>query len=163
MTTIFGDESEDGPPELSSMASQVAAVQSGAPLRKGFFDSKPAKPKAAKAGMISLSAKSGNGAPRIPQAFIIPPDEQQLKYQAARGELLSALQPDKTTIDSVLANPQLLSGFDDPEVMKAVAEIGADPKKIDKYRNNPKVLKFYELMGGLMAAKCEQVAHARAF
>ena len=39
----------------------------------------------------------------------------------------------------MLGNTALLSGFDDPEVMRAVSEVAADPSKISKYRNNKKV------------------------
>lgn len=59
--------------------------------------------------------------------------------QACWALVVEALQPDKDTVDSVLGNPALLAGFDDPEVMRAVTDIAADPRRLDKYRGQPKV------------------------
>ena len=56
-----------------------------------------------------------------------------------------ALKPDQSTMQSVMANQKLMKGFDDPEVMADVAE---NPKNIQKYKNNPKVLLL--LYGGLL-------------
>lgn len=34
---------------------------------------------------------------------------------------------------------ELLAGFDDPEVMAAVAEVAANPQAFERYKTNPKV------------------------
>lgn len=34
---------------------------------------------------------------------------------------------------------ELLAGFDDPEVMAAVAEVAANPQAFERYKANPKV------------------------
>ena len=49
-----------------------------------------------------------------------------------------ALKPDQQTVERVMGNSQLLSGFDDPEVMRAVSEVAANPASISKYRSNAK-------------------------
>ena len=42
-------------------------------------------------------------------------------------------------MQTVLANPALLAGFDDPDVMRAVSEIASDSRKIEKYKDQAKV------------------------
>lgn len=49
----------------------------------------------------------------------------------------------------VMETPALAQGFDDPEIMKAVEEIGKNPSRIQtKYANNAKVAQFYKAMAG---------------
>lgn len=52
--------------------------------------------------------------------------------------LISALQPDASMMERILADPQLLQGFDDPEVLAAVTELSLHPDRISKYSANPK-------------------------
>lgn len=49
------------------------------------------------------------------------------------------MKPTQDTMQEVLSNAELLSGFDDPEVMDAVNDIAANPQNMRKYRNKPKV------------------------
>ena len=42
-------------------------------------------------------------------------------------------------MQQVLANPALLAGFDDPDVMRAVNDIAKNPANLQKYQANPKV------------------------
>lgn len=55
--------------------------------------------------------------------------------------LLGALQPDEATVERIMADPQLLAGFDDPAVMAAVADVAAHPPHLAKYASNPKVMR----------------------
>lgn len=49
----------------------------------------------------------------------------------------------------VMETPELAQGFDDPEIMKAVEEIGKNPELIKtRYANNAKVARFYKAMAG---------------
>ena len=50
-----------------------------------------------------------------------------------------ALQPNQETIEAVLNDPQLLTAFDDPEVMTAVRNIAQHPEQASQYSNNEKV------------------------
>jgi len=56
-------------------------------------------------------------------------------------------------MQQVSTNPKLLSGFQDPETMQAIALMQTNPKEaMQKYKNNPKVteflIEFSKLMGG---------------
>lgn len=49
----------------------------------------------------------------------------------------------------VMQSPDLAAGFDDPEVMRAVQDIGSNPGLMrTKYANNKKVQRFYAAMAG---------------
>ena len=39
----------------------------------------------------------------------------------------------------VMKRPELLAGFNDPEVMAAIADIAADSQKLKKYKHSTKV------------------------
>ena len=39
----------------------------------------------------------------------------------------------------VMKRPELLGGFNDPEVMAAVADIAADSRNLEKYKHSTKV------------------------
>lgn len=52
--------------------------------------------------------------------------------------LISALQPDASMMERILTDPELLKGFDDPEVLAAVTELSSHPDRIAKYSANPK-------------------------
>ncbi len=59
---------------------------------------------------------------------------------------------------SVLNDPDLLAGFDDPDVMAAVTDIAVDPRRAVKYQDNPKVMCLWTLLVGLCVisqAVCE--------
>ncbi|CAH8556637.1 unnamed protein product [Schistosoma mattheei] len=43
-------------------------------------------------------------------------------------------------------DPELMSAIQDPEVMKAFSEVCSNPAAMDKYKNNPKVMKVIEKM-----------------
>ena len=74
-----------------------------------------------------------------------------------KKELMDKLKPDKQTVDEVLNNADLMSGFDDPEVMRAVDDIAKDPRNMRKYANNPKVLQFYSRMAGMVGNRLEKM------
>ena len=42
-------------------------------------------------------------------------------------------------MQSIMSDPSLLAGFDDPQVMAAVAEVAQDPSAFKKHQSNPKV------------------------
>lgn len=51
-----------------------------------------------------------------------------------------SLKPTPESIEEVMHSPQLIAGFDDPEVMAAVNDIAANPQAMHKYKSNAKVL-----------------------
>ena len=82
---------------------------------------------------------SGPGRPAVPAGFIIPPTAEEVAEQKTRDQLVAALKPDSNTMQQVMGNPALLSGFDDPDVMRAVNQIAANPATLQKYQSNKKV------------------------
>ena len=75
-----------------------------------------------------------------------------------KQKLTTAMKPTPDMMGKVLGDPNLLSGFDDPEVMRAVEEISKDPSAMARHQNNPKVAKFYRAMAGMMASRCDELA-----
>ena len=49
------------------------------------------------------------------------------------------LMPTEQKIGEIASNKELMAGFDDPEVMQAVADVAQNPASIAKYKNNKKV------------------------
>ena len=74
-----------------------------------------------------------------------------------RRELVEKLKPDKQTVDEVMGDKDLLAGFDDPEVMRAVDDVAKNPRNIAKYADNPKVLAFYSKMAGMVGNRLEKM------
>ena len=68
------------------------------------------------------------------------------------------MKPTPDMMQQVMGNEALMSGFDDPEVMQAVAEIAKDPAAIKKYKGNVKVMQFYQSMAGTVAKRFEHLA-----
>lgn len=60
-----------------------------------------------------------------------------IRHPLAHAE---ALAPTEEVMHSVLNDPDLLGGFDDPDVMAAVTDIAVDPRRAVKYQDNPKVM-----------------------
>ena len=73
-----------------------------------------------------------------------------------KKELLETLKPDKETVDEVMGNQALMTGFDDPEVMAAVEDVARDPKNMAKYAGNAKVVRFYQQMAGMVGKRLEK-------
>ena len=134
-----------------------------AAIKKGFFDAKPKaksrKPKQEEVieeiPVLHAKKTSGN-AKHIPEFFHLDPSEEEKKLNEMKDGLLSALKPTEDMMSDVMQKPELLNGFDDPEVMAAVGEIAKDPSAMKKYANNPKVRKFYEAMGMFVGNQLEK-------
>ena len=134
-------------------------------VKKGFFDAPRAKPKpkpGGKAGeeedIVFLRGKKTTtaGGKDIPD-FMRVEVEGSEAAEKMKKELMDKLKPDKDTVDEVMKNQSLMSGFDDPEVMKAVDEIAKNPQAMRKYQNNPKVLAFYQQMAGMVGQRLEKM------
>ena len=89
--------------------------------------------------MVIEEIISGPGRPAVPAGFIIPPTPEEVAAQKTRDQLVAALKPDGNTMQQIMGNPALLSGFDDPDVMRAVNQIAANPANLQKYQSNKKV------------------------
>ena len=64
--------------------------------------------------------KGGLGAgPTIPDFLKVEPDK---RAGAIKEHIVDVMKPTPDLLNQVQANPALLAGFDDPEVMAAVAE-----------------------------------------
>ena len=152
------------PPEPETQKKKKQAAKPA--IKKGFFDAKPKaksrKPKQESSQeeieeipVLHAKKSSGNGK-HIPEFFHLDPSEEEKKLNEMKDGLLSALKPTEDMMSDVMQKPELLNGFDDPEVMAAVGEIAKDPMAMKKYANNPKVRKFYEAMGMFVGNQLEK-------
>ncbi|CAL5229442.1 g12765 [Coccomyxa viridis] len=66
------------------------------------------------------------------------------------------MQPDEVTLGKMMEDSTIMDGFNDPEVMSAVAEIAQNPEAYPKHA--AKVSKFYKGMGDILAPKLQQAA-----
>jgi len=137
-------------------------AKKSAGVKKGFFDAPRARPKpkgtTADENMVFLKGKKTTtaGGREIPD-FMRVEVEGSEAAEKMKKELLDKLKPDKHTVDEVMKNQGLMSGFDDPEVMQAVEEISKNPQAMRKYQNNPKVLAFYQQMAGMVGQRLEKM------
>lgn len=67
------------------------------------------------------------------------------------------MKPTEQLLGKITSNPKLLTGFDDPEVMKAVAEVAENPAAFSKYKDNKKVLAFYQSMAGIVGDRLTEL------
>ena len=176
------DSEDDAPPPLADMSSKLslgmaqhlkmkekpppkpaAAAAEAKPMARGFFDAKP-KPRRKKApakkpeddGIEVVRPREPPSS--VPSAFHV--DTGDDKASAFKAAVTDALKPTQDTLTEVMANPSLMEGFDDPEVMAAVADIAKDAKNMKKYANNQKVQRFYKAMAGQVASKFDSMAEA---
>eukprot|EP00898_Chlorokybus_atmophyticus_P002803 jgi/Chlat1/3523/Chrsp23S03701 len=139
----------------------------GSAIKRGFFDNpKPAKAKLKpqlkedkgnEVPFIKAMRGAGtNSAKQIPDFMRV--DQQANPVEKLKKQMIDALAPTPAVMSRVLSDPALLSGFDDPEVMSAVAEISRDPTAMTtKYRNNTKVAAFYRQVAGMVAGRLEEM------
>ena len=161
----------------SAPAAQRAPPASEAPkaIKRGFFDAKPRarrKPPGASSSspaerrgggggeeVPTIRAKApGAGGKSIPSFMRVDPSESEVALGKMKEKLVAEMKPTPDMIGSIQGDAALMEGFDDPEVMAAVAEVAKDAAAISKYQNNPKVLRFYRSMAGLMADRFNKKA-----
>ncbi|GAX75486.1 hypothetical protein CEUSTIGMA_g2929.t1 [Chlamydomonas eustigma] len=141
-------------------------------IKRGFFDSKPSRPKSETTeksqqrppedGLIVLKGRKdgiSNVGPSIPDFMRVEPDEQAKRLQEVKGKLTEALKPTPTMINQLSKNPALMAAFEDPEVMAAVDEVAKDPSKMMKYKDNKKVLEFYKSMANFAGGALEKMGN----
>eukprot|EP00892_Ulva_mutabilis_P001882 jgi/Ulvmu1/11695/UM008_0105.1 len=171
-------DDDESPPSLDELSTQVSAISNtptdvevvadvtfaaSAPvankstsIRRGFFNAKPSgksgqrTKKASNSDIPTIKAKGGvSSGPQIPDFLMVEPSEQEKRLQAEKMNLLNKLTPTEESVKEAMHSPDLAAGFDDPEVMKAVQDIGSNPGLMrTKYANNKKVQRFYAAMAG---------------
>lgn len=133
-------------------------------IKRGFFDSPKSMPKpkpklkqaeTEEVPFIRASKAESSGRKQIPDFMRVDPSEQEKQFEQMKEGLLSALKPTEDMVQKVMGNPNLVAGFDDPEVMAAVDEIAKNPQALKKYQHNSKVQKFYQEMGMFVGSKLE--------
>lgn len=123
-----------------------------------FARQNPAYASASSSKSDKINVNAGGGRVKdIPEFLRV---ETGKEAEALKSKLVEALKPDEGTVNKVMQNPALLSGFDDPEVMRAVDEIAKDPTAFAKYRNNKKVLAFYQQMAGFVGERLTEKGSA---
>ncbi|KAK3281828.1 hypothetical protein CYMTET_10408 [Cymbomonas tetramitiformis] len=161
-------DSDDDLPPLEDNSKHLRDIQGSktidtAAVKKGFLDQPTTKPVKAKDGtnLTELKGKKNTpgGTKSIPEFLKVEQEEAPKLTQAqVKEKLVDAMKPTPEMVKDVSANPLLMEGFDDPEVMAAVSEIAEDPKKMEKYKDNKKVQRFYAAMGNIMGSKFEKLA-----
>lgn len=169
---VSSDSDDDLPPlednskhlrDIQDAGSKATDAAAAPAVKKGFFDQPTTKTVKAKDGarMTELKGKKNTpgGAKSIPDFLKVEQDEApKLTQEQVKQKLVDAMKPTPEMVKDVSANPLLMEGFDDSEVMAAVSEIAEDPKKIEKYKDNKKVQRFYAAMGNMMGSKFEKLA-----
>ena len=107
------------------------------------------------------SADSLRSGKQVPDFMKLPEGEKERQAKAFKKQLTEALKPTPDMMRGITADEDLLAGFEDPEVMKAVDEIAKDPTAMRKHQNNPKVIDFYKRMSGMMAGQLENMGSAQ--
>ncbi|KAG2443035.1 hypothetical protein HYH02_009450 [Chlamydomonas schloesseri] len=150
------------------MPAKPAAAKATPALKKGFFDappkrrtkpaaeSKPPEKDVEEIPMLRAKPKTVGSGPDIPDFMRLEPDEQAKMYETYKSELVNKLKPTPDMVSAIGKDPELLSYFDDPEVMAAVSDVAANPAAIKKYQDKPKVKAFYAMMGKMMGEKLEK-------
>lgn len=178
------DSDEDVPPPLNTLPQQINALskkgnegqensvsiadvtpckmghnlktQKG--LQRGFL-SKPknGSKRAPKKGnsvseIPTITARTSEKNSNIPSFLKVPGADE---YAKVKNDLVSQLKPTPDTLAAVQKDPLLASAFSDPDVMAAVSDIASNPSKFQTYKNNPKIVKFYEAFGKLLGEKLQ--------
>ena len=173
------DEGGDGdlPIASTTVAGQKLQATSGhakeepKAIKRGFFDAKPAKKSSAAPSRPQIGEsskpvieelkgrKGGQQGPIIPDFLRVEPDAEGAKrIEEFKGKLVEALKPTPEVISSIGKDPRLMAGFEDPEVMAAIDEIGKNPQvAMKKYKDNKKVQEFYMAMAAVMGNKLEKM------
>merc|ERR1712159_946163 len=118
-------------------------------FKKGFFDAVPKKKKTHKKDdeMIVLRPTEKPKPKGHIEGFEMP------TIDVTASQVSSVLDmKDKPTdqwmspelLQAIACDPELLSAFQDPEMQTMMAEIGKDPKAVEKYQNNKRLMRFYE-------------------
>ena len=152
-------------PSEKEKKSQPAATGKG--IKKGFFDAPRRKkapagksrddPDVVEVKAAKKSAPFGAAKP-VPEFMKIDPNSDEAQLRQMKEKMKDAMKPTPDMMKTVFGNQDLMSGFDDPTVMAAVNDIASNPQNINKYKDNPKVMKFYQNMAKTMAQRCETLA-----
>ena len=63
------------------------------------------------------------------------------------------MKPTQELVKDVMETTDIKNGLEDPEIMAAVAEIAGNPDAMHKYKNDKKVVEFYNKLGKLMRSR----------
>lgn len=63
------------------------------------------------------------------------------------------MKPTQELVKDVMETTDIKNGLEDPEIMAAVAEIAGNPDAMHKYKNDKKVVEFYNQLGKLMRSR----------
>jgi hypothetical protein len=66
------------------------------------------------------------------------------------------LQPTQELVKDIFENDDVKNGLEDPDIMAAVSDIAANPSAIYKYKNNKKVVTFYNQLGKFMGQQIKK-------
>ena len=149
----------DAPRKKGGKASSTTAGASAGKKKSSSTSSSSSSSSSSKdEDVVELKGKSGQKGNKVPEWMKIDPSSDQAKLMQMKDKIVDAMKPTPDMMQNVMKDADLMSGFDDPEVMQAVGDIAKDPKNINKYKNNPKVMAFYQNMAKTMANRFDQLA-----
>ena len=149
----------DAPRKKGGKASSTTAGASAGKKKSNSSSSSSSSGSSSKdEDVVELKGKSGQKGNKVPDWMKIDPSSDQAKLMQMKDKIVDAMKPTPDMMQNVMKDADLMSGFDDPEVMQAVGDIAKDPKNINKYKNNPKVMAFYQNMAKTMANRFDQLA-----
>merc|ERR1711959_771916 len=118
-------------------------------FKKGFFNNEKKKKKAVKKEDAIEVLRPKEKAK--PKGYIEGFEMPQIDVSATQVQNVMNMKDVPTDqwmspelLQAIASDPELLMGFQDPEIQKVMAEVGADPTAIEKHRDNKKLMKFYE-------------------
>merc|ERR1711959_564827 len=123
-------------------------------LKKGFLSAAPKKKKSAKSNSsdddMEVLRPKGKPQPKGKiEGFEIP----QHAIDVSSSQVSDVLQmgqksPDEwmtpELLQAIMKEPDLIVAMQDPKMQAVIAEVGADPTAIEKYKHDKKLMKFYE-------------------
>merc|ERR1712164_93860 len=121
-------------------------------FKKGFFNNEPKKKKKAvkKETGDEIEVLRPKEKPK-PKGYIEGFEMPQIDVSATQVQNVMNMKDvpsdqwmSPELLQAIASDPELLMGFQDPEIQKVMAEVGSDPTAIEKHRNNKKLMKFYE-------------------
>merc|ERR1711907_352303 len=118
-------------------------------FKKGFFDApKPKKKPAPKTDEIEVLRPKEKPKPKgYIEGFEMPSIDVSASQVASVLDMKDVpadqwMSPE--LLQAIAQEPELLMGFQDPEIQNLMAEVAKDPKAIEKHAGNKKLMKFYE-------------------
>jgi len=121
-------------------------------LKKGFLDAAPKKKKNASGSSDDIEVIRPKEKPK-PKGKIDGFEIPQHSIDVTGSQVGDVLQmgqksPDEwmtpELLEAIMREPDLLVAMQDPKMQQMIAEVGANPSAMEKYKSDKKLMKFYQ-------------------